>query len=50
MQKGTLKLNFEGLEMQKLNIYMERAQSVAKKNGVISLVTMFTFRVIVIKM
>ena len=43
-------LNFEGLEIQKLNISADRAQTVNEKNGVICLVTMFTPRVTVIKM
>ena len=33
---------FEGLEIQKCNIPMDRAQSVDEKNGVICLVIMFT--------
>ena len=51
MQSGEpMGLNFEGLEIQKLNIPADRAQKVHEKNGVISLVTMFTHRVTVIKM
>ena len=35
MQKGDpMELNSEGLEMQKLNIPMDRAQRVDEKNGV----------------
>ena len=52
-----MKLNFEGLEMQKnktkqkkTNIPTDGAQRVYEKNGDIYLVIMFTSRVIVIKM
>ena len=47
MQRG---LNFEGLEMQKLNISTDRAQRLDEKNWVICLVVMFTPGIIVIKM
>ena len=40
--------NFEGLEMQKLNIPMGRVQRVDEKNGVIYLVIMFSPGVMVI--
>ena len=45
-----MELNFEGLEMQKWNIPMARAQIVDGKNGAICLVIMFTPQVMVIKM
>ena len=45
-----MELNFEVLEMQKLNIPKERAQRVNEKSGVICLVIMFTPRITVIKM
>ena len=45
-----MKLNFEGFEMQKLNVLTDRAPEVYEKNGVICLVTMFTPRVMIIKM
>ena len=45
-----MELNLEGLEMQKLNMPTDRAQSLDTKNGVICLVIMFTPRVMVIKM
>ena len=37
-----MELNFEGLEMQKWNIPMDRARRVDEKNGVVFLVIMFT--------
>ena len=37
-----MELNFEDLEMQKLNIPTDRGQRVDGKNGVNCLVTMFT--------
>ena len=37
-----MELNFEGLQMQKLNTQADRAQRVDGKNGVICLVIMFT--------
>ena len=37
-----MKVSFEGLEIQKWNIAMDRAQIVHEKNGVICLVIMFT--------
>ena len=43
-------LDFEGLEMQKRNIAIDRAQTIDEKNGVICLVVMYTPRVMVIKM
>ena len=50
MQRGdSTKLNFEGLEMQKLNIPTDRAQK-KLKNGVICLVIMVISRVMIIKM
>ena len=45
-----MKLNFEGPEMQKLNIPTDKTQRVDQKNGVICLVIMFTSGVMVIKM
>ena len=45
-----MEFNFEGLEMQKWNISMERAQRVDEKNGIICVVTLFTPGVMVIKM
>ena len=51
MQKGDpMKLKFEGTEMQKANITMDRAQRRDEKNGVICLVIMFTSKVIIIRM
>ena len=44
-----MKLNFEGLQMQKLNIPIDRVQKVRKENGFICLVIMFTPAVTVIK-
>ena len=49
MQNGDpMKLNSEGLEMQKLNISTDRAQRVDEKNGIIGLVIKFIPRVIFI--
>ena len=45
-----MELNFEGFEMQKLNIPTDRAQRVDEKNEVICLFYMFTSRVTVIRM
>ena len=45
-----MELNFEALEMQKLNIPMERTQRADEKNGVFCLVVMFTPTVMVVKM
>ena len=45
-----MKLNFQGLETQKWNLWIDRTQRVDEKNGVICLVTMFTPRFVVIKM
>ena len=45
-----MELNFEGIQMQKLNIPTDRAQRVDGKNGVICLVIMCTSQVMVIKM
>ena len=52
IQRGgdPMKLNFEGLQMQKLNIPIDRVQKVRKENGFICLVIMFTPAVTVIKM
>ena len=51
MQRGDLmELNFEGLEMQKWNIPMDRTWKVDEKNAVIFLVIMFAPRVMVITM
>ena len=47
---GAMKLNFEGLQMQKWNIATDRIQKVRKGNGFICLVIMFTPAVMVIKM
>ena len=47
---GPLPGNFEGLEMQKRNITMDRAQSVNLNNGIICLVIVFTPKVMVINM
>ena len=41
---------FEGLETQKWNIAMDRAQRIDEKNGVTCLFIMFTLRVMLIKM
>ena len=45
-----MELNFEGLEIQKLNIPKDRFQSLHEKNGGIFLFIMLTPRVMVIKM
>ena len=45
-----IELNFEGLEIQKLNIPTHRTQRVGEKKGVICIVIMLTPRVMVIKM
>ena len=37
-----MKLNFVGLEMQKVNIKTDRAQREDEKNGVACLIIMFT--------
>ena len=47
---GPMKLNFEGLQMQKWNIATDRIQKVRKGNEFICLVIMFTPAVMVIKM
>ena len=44
-----MELNFEDLEMQKWNIPTDKAQRVDEKNSAISLVIMFTPRVMVSK-
>ena len=44
-----MELNCEALEMQKWNIPTERVQGIYEKNGVICPFTMFTPRVMVIK-
>ena len=43
-------MSFGRLEMQKWNIPTDRAQGVDEKNGVVSLVVIFTPRVMVIEM
>ena len=45
-----MQLSFEGREMEKWNITMDRAQRVNEKNGVTCLVIMCTVRIMVIKM
>ena len=45
-----MELNFEGLEMQKLNIPTEQAQQVYPKNGVLCPAVMFTPRAMVVKL
>ena len=45
-----MEFNFEGLEIQKWNTSMDKAQRVDEKNGVICVVTLFTPGVMVIKM
>ena len=51
MEKGELmELKFEGIEMRKWNILMDRAQRVDEKNGVICLFIMFTPEVMVMTM
>ena len=47
---GPLKLDFEGLGMQRWNKPMDRAQRVDEKNVLICLVIMFTSTVMVLKM
>ena len=47
---GPLKLDLEGLGMQRWNKLTDRAQRVDEENVFISLVIMFTSRVMVIKM
>ena len=47
---GHLKLNFEGLGIQRWNKPTDRAQKVDEKNVFVCLVIMFTSRVIAIKM
>ena len=42
-------LNFECLQMQKLNITTDKAQRGDEKNGVTCFVIMLTFKVIIIK-
>ena len=41
-KEGSMELNFEGLEIQKWNIPMDRAQERDKKNGIICIVILFT--------
>ena len=48
--EGPLKLNFEGLGMERLNKPMGSTQRVDGKNWFICLVIMFTSRAMVIKM
>ena len=49
MQNGDpMKLNSEGLEMQKLNISTDRAQRLDEKNRIIGLIIKFIPRVIFI--
>ena len=51
MQKeDPMELQFEGLEMQKCNIQTERTRRAGEKNEVICIVTIFTPKVMVIKM
>ena len=51
MQRGdSMELNFEVLEIQKLNIPKDRAQRIDEKIGIICLVIMIPLRVLVIKM
>ena len=51
MEKGEpMELKFEGIEMRKWNIIMDRAQRVDEKNGVICLFIMFTPEVMVMTM
>ena len=45
-----MKLNCEGLEIQKWNIPMNRAEKLDEKNGVTCLVTMFAAAVMVFEM
>ena len=45
-----MQLNFEGIEMHQWNNPMNRAQKIDLKNMVIGLVTMFTTRVMAIRM
>ena len=45
-----MELQFEGLEMQKCNIQTDRTRRAGEKNEVICLVTIFTPKVMVIKM
>ena len=45
-----MELNFEGFEMQKLNIPTDRAQRANEKNEVICVIIMITLGVMVIKM
>ena len=50
MQRGdSLELNFEDLEMQKMNYITDRPHRVDQKNGSICLI-MFTLRFMVIKL
>ena len=51
MERGdSTKLNFEDLEIQKLNMATNRAQRAGEKNGVTFLVIMVISRVMIIKM
>ena len=45
-----MELDFKGLEIQKWNVPMYRAQRVDEENGVICPVIMFTHKVIIIEM
>ena len=45
-----MELNFEGLEMQKLNILTDRVEGVDEKNGFICLVISLSSTVMAIKM
>ena len=49
-EEDPMKLNFEGLEMQKWSIPTDRAQRVNEISGVIYLVIMFTCSIVVITM
>ena len=51
MQKwNPMEVKFEGLEMQKWNIPMDRAQKVDEKNGVICRVIIITPSLLVVEM
>ena len=51
MEKGEpMELKFEGIEIWKWNILMDRAQRVDEKNGVICLFIIFTPEVMVMTM
>ena len=51
MERGDpMKLNFEGLEMQKWNIPRDKTQKADKKNGIICLVIVFAHESMAIKL